>query len=342
MYSRLRVKNLKTHKSHRVTLKDIAQIAGCTVNTVSHALHDRDDISKATKEKIKNIASELGYVENSLASSLRTGYSKTIAIIMSDISNPLFGILVKDIENYAREYRYNTILINTDENPDLEKTAIYSALEKKVDGLLICPTQKESSNIQYLRNKDIPFVLFGRYFTEFETDYIISDESAGAYKAVDYLIGKGCKNVLFLNGFKYISSSVERLSGYKSALEKHNIEYNPALVHEISVTSSSFNHIYDKLKQNKTYYDGIFTFSDLLALEILSTLRVVDPLVFDKIPIVGYDNILSNMFIPYPLSSINYDKNLMSKMLVETLINKITNPDLPLVQHRLPTTLVIR
>ena len=144
-----------------VTLKDIAAKTGYSVNTVSRALRDKDDIAVETREMIQRTAREMGHVSNTLAASLRLGYTNTIAVILGDISNPHFSIMMKEIEGYAWKAGYTSILFNTNENEELELAAIQSALNKNVDGIIICPAQKTPDNLIYLKESGVPFVLIG-------------------------------------------------------------------------------------------------------------------------------------------------------------------------------------
>jgi LacI family transcriptional regulator len=167
-----------------VTLKDIAKITGYSVNTVSRALRDKEDISDETKKKIKKISLDIGYINNAQASSLRLGHTKTIAVILGDISNPYFGIQMKEIENRARGEGYSSFLINTNENVELEWEAIRSALNKNVDGILICPSQHNEDNIRYLMETGVPFVQIGRYFENLGASYVLQNDELGGYQAV--------------------------------------------------------------------------------------------------------------------------------------------------------------
>lgn len=115
----------------QVTLKDIAQKTGYTINTVSHALKNKPDISAATRLRIQQVADEMGYVGNALAESMRTGYTRTIALILGDIANPHLALIACEAERTTRAAGYNTILYNTEENPDLELHAIRSAVAQK-------------------------------------------------------------------------------------------------------------------------------------------------------------------------------------------------------------------
>ena len=110
------------HKKNaqRITLRDIANATGYSVNTVSKALRDMPDLSEQTKNTIRETAQRMGYVMNDMASALRSGYSNVLALIVSDISNPFFGILCKEVEQQAAKYNYTVIVFNTEEDADRE------------------------------------------------------------------------------------------------------------------------------------------------------------------------------------------------------------------------------
>src|SRR5690554_2646292 len=159
----------------RVTLKTIAEATGYSINTVSRALKNKKDISKESRRYIQETAQSLGYVTNAVASALRSGKTGTIAVILGDISNPHFSIMVKEIEEAAHEHGYNIIVINTNEDVERERAAILSAMSKQVDGVILCPTQKSAKNLELMADT-IPFVVIGRRFTDIETDYVIIDD----------------------------------------------------------------------------------------------------------------------------------------------------------------------
>ncbi len=205
-----------------ITLSDIAKKTGYSVNTISHALRDKPDIAPKTKEHIRNVANEMGYIVNISAAALRNGRSRSVAIIVGDISNPHFAIMIKEMENALRASGYNAITINTDEDEELEKQAITSAISKNVDGIILCPVQKSRDNIEYLSSLNIPYVLIGRRFEGISSNYVICDDLNGGFVAAEHLINLGHKKILFINAPEYISSSRDRLS-------KEHLMYMPSI-----------------------------------------------------------------------------------------------------------------
>ena len=309
-------------KKNSVTLKDIARNTGFSINTVSHALNDKNDISEATKALIKKKAVELGYIKNVTASSLRLKKTKTIAVIVGDISNPFFSILVKEIETFARQRDYNTFILNSEEDSSLEERAIRSSIEKSVDGIIICPSQKSDKSIKLLEKLKYPFVLVGRYFERAPYDYVVADDLKGGYIATKHLIDSGNEKILFLNGPEYISSAKLRLQGYRNALDERHIAFDPDLVKEISITGNS-TYLIRQLSQQPRPFTAVLAFSDIIAWEVIHTMKRSEFHKMKPIEIIGFDNIQSNMLIPYPLTSINFDKQKMAHLAVEVLLNRI-------------------
>lgn len=210
-------------KTGNVTLKDIAQATGFSANTVSRALADKPDISEETKAVIREKASQMGYIANALASFLRSGVSRNIAILVGDISNPHFSVMVKEMQTLLQRRGYNSIIFNTEEKAAVEKQAITTSLSQNVDGIILCPAPGGEENIRFLQMHGKPFVMIGRHFTGEDASFVICDDVHGGYAAARYLLDRGHKDILFLNGPRGISSSAERLEGYRAALEEKGL-----------------------------------------------------------------------------------------------------------------------
>ena len=316
-------------KRKKVSLKDIAKNTGFSVNTVSLALQSNPLISLKTSEIIKKVAKELGYIPNNIASALRSGKTKTLALIIPDIINPLFAIWAKRIEHIIRDKEYNIFIINTDEDYILEEKAIYLSLSKKVDGILICPTQKKISSIKFLKKTAVPFVLIGRHFKNLDTDYVKMDDFKGGFLATEHLIKKNRKRILYINAPSFITASRERLRGYKTALKKYNIEIDNKLIKEVNIVKPKecLLTIKNVIKKD-IKFDAIFAWSDQIALEVINFLNEFNLKVPEDVAIVGFDNIQERLFFPFKITSINYSSELLVKRALDVLFEKINNPSL--------------
>ena len=314
---------MRPNSRGRITLKNIADATGYSVNTISRALRKKDDIAPETIEKIKKTAAEMGYISNAAASSLRSGRTNTIAVILGDISNPHFSIMMKEIETRARADGYSSFLINTNEDAEIEKEAIHTALNKNVDGLIICPTQHDDSNIKYLMTLQIPFVQVGRYFEHLSAHYVVCNDELGGYQATKHLLDKGHRDILMLNGPSYISSARERLAGYKRAFKEMEQELNPGLIREVPITSDGCASVIAKILKEKIRFTAIFAFSDILAWDAWSFLHKQGFHIPGDYSLIGFDNIQSRLEIPFQLSTISSYKSKMSTTAVELLLSII-------------------
>ena len=312
----------------RITLSDIAKECGVSVNTVSHALNDKPDISEKTKEQIRIVADRLGYIQNASASFLRSGISKTIAIIVGDISNPHFSFMIKEIETMVGKYGYTAFVLNTDEEEVLERKAIVAAISKNVDGIIICPVQKSRDNIDFLIKSGVPFTLIGRHFPDIPTNYVVCDDTHSGYLAADYLLKKGINHIAVINGADHISSARERLAGI---LRRFDEEKQPIDYTLFTLESPGGTHQTIMQTIAKEGFAGAICFNDMLALELLCHTG-------EQMQLVSFDNIQTRFSMPHRFASITSSKAQMSQSAVSILMKAIGG-ERRLQQQVLPTRL---
>lgn len=320
-----------------VTLSDIAAKTGYSINTVSHALHNKPDIAPKTKALIIETANQMGYIPNVSASFLRSGKSKCVAIIVGDISNPHFSIMIKEMEGRLRSHGYTALILNTDENEELEHAAIASAIGRGVDGIIICPVQKTTENMDFLKKCRLPYVLFGRYFKNYHSNYVVCDDVNGGFIAAEHLIGLGHKNLLFVNVPQYISSSFDRLQGIRNALKYHEASGINLKIGEITVTDNE-QQVPAIIEQYKDC-TGIICFSDMIAMQVCHYLKQSGKRVPEDASVIGFDNIVSKFYFPLMLTSVTSSKTKMSIQAVDILMKAIEDPAFS-SQTVLPTGLV--
>ena len=327
---------------HTVTLSDIAKKTGFSINTVSHALKDKPDISEKTKQLIRKTADELGYIINSSASFLRSGVSKNIAIILGDISNPHFSILVKEIEVSLREKGYTAFVFNTDEDEKLEKQAIVTALSKNVDGILLCPVQRSLQNIKFLQEAEIPFVLMGRWCEKIDTNYVVCDDENSGYLAAKHLLSKGHRKILCLSAPEYVSSAKERLHGVQRAFHEFGELFPEENVVYLHFGTGKRAVEIRKALQEQKGYTAVLCFSDVIAGETIYLLQEMGISVPEQISVMGFDNIQSKFLFPAMLTTFTSSKTKMSGKSVVILFHEMEHPDEPKVHLCLPTKLIER
>ncbi|MFN6992376.1 MAG: LacI family DNA-binding transcriptional regulator [Fervidobacterium sp.] len=302
-----------------VTIRDIAKKAGVSINTVSRALNDKPDINEETKRRVLQIAKELGYIRDATALSLRYGLSNVIGVILEDSSNPFFSEVLKGIEVEAREHGFNVIFMNTEKNYKLEVEAIRTMIGRRVDGIIISPTQESIEDIRFLVERDVPFVILGVSIEDLNVPQIYSADVKGAELAVSHLIETGRRNILFLNGFMYKSVAKMRLEGYKNALKKHNIKFDENLIFEIE---EGYESAYAKMKEilsSGLKFDGVFCFNDVFAIAVVGALKEAGLKVPMDVAVVGYDDIVLSQFMTPSISTVRIDKILEGRLAFQML-----------------------
>lgn len=329
-------------EKRRIKLTDIAAKTGYTVGTISKALQNKEGISQETREAIMKAAKEIGYIANAQAGGLRSGSSKTIAIIVSDIANPLFSIEIKICVEELEKHGYRAIVMGTEERPEREEQAVISALSKNVDGVLLCPTQKDTRSIELLRKNGMPFVLMGRRFEDTQDDYVVCDDERGGYLAGKHLAQLGHRRVLVISADPHISSSRERLSGFCRAMEEEGIPVDSRLIIHSDASAHDSGRMIDELLAGDPDFTAIFTFSDYIAWEVIYALNRHGIQVPRDVSVMGFDDIQSHIRFPPPLTTVHFPKRLVSGNSVELLLKRITRGGDTPVQQVLDAYLVVR
>lgn len=325
----------------KLKLRDIARLTGHTVGTVSKALHDKPGLAPQTREHILKVARESGYIGNALAGSLRSGTTKTAAIILGDIANPLFAIMAKGLIAALEKVGYSAILLNSEENSEEEVRAVTTALSRNVDGVFLCPTQRGMEGIELLRRNGAPCVLVGRYFADSALDSVVFDDLYGGRLAAEHLLNLGHRNVLFLAGPDCVSSARERREGFMEAMREAGVQGDPALIREVGITADASESIAEALSGERRF-SAVCAFSDYVAWQVLYALSARGVRVPEDVSVIGFDDIQSDIRMPVPLTTIGCDKHALGEQAVELLMRRIAEPDAPVSQIRLETRLVAR
>ncbi len=326
---------------NRPTMRDVAKATGFSVNTVSRALNHKPDVNEETRKTIVEAATKMGYRPNKLARSLRSNKTHTIGVIVADIANPYFGALVKGVEKEARKRRYSVILLNTDEDYERESEAIQVVLEERVDGIIISPTQKETGTVKNLLQLGIPFVLFGRRFSDLKTNYVVTDDVHGGFLATEHLISLGHRRIGMINGPIHISSAKERFQGYQEALGRYGLKQEQSLVTAGAVTMEDGYEVAKSLLNKNPRPTAIFAFSDFVSFGVMKAIREAGLKVPEDISVVGYDDNQFASCSETPLTTIHIPKEELGINAAKVLKEQFVDNQ-PIKQVELPVDLIVR
>jgi len=215
-----------------VTLKQLASRLGLSVSTVSRALTDSYEINVDTKKRVKALAKELNYQPNPFAAFLRKHISKTIALIIPEISNNFFSLVIKGVETICHEKDYYVLIYETHEDYQKEVRITNHLIGGRVDGVLIS-VNSESDNADHLKElveRDLKMVMFDRVIEDFNASKVYSDDYESSFDGVSHLVNRGCKRILFLKAGDKLSTMHKREKAYFDVLEKNNLPADKSLV----------------------------------------------------------------------------------------------------------------
>ncbi len=312
------------------SLKQIAEMLNISVSTVSKALKDYEDVSEKTKDKVKQLATELNYVPNTFAVTLRTHRSKIIGVIIPTAVHHFFSKIIDGIVKVAESKGYLVILLQSNEKEDLEKKQIDLLLNKGVDGILISLSNETKSlvHIEKVKASGVPIVLFDKVAKSIKCSKVVIDDKKAAYDAVSYLIKKGFKRIANFRGGLNPQNSIDRFLGYKKALEDHKIKFDKSLVY-ICNSNADFEDGYASaeklLKEHSTSIDAVFAVTDLVAIGAIKCFQTNGLSVPSDIAVLGFSNWFMSSIVTPSLSTVNQPAYEMGFKAVEILIDEIDN-----------------
>jgi LacI family transcriptional regulator len=275
-----------------VNIRDVAKLAGVAPITVSRVINNSDSVNPATRQRVQTAIDELHYVPNTLAKSLRSRHTQTIALILTDITNPFWTTIARGVEDAAAESGFHTILCNTDENPAKEATYINLLLQRRVDGIIIAPTTPDRKRLALLKQHQVACVLIDRRVAGFKADAVLGDNRQGACLLTEHLIELGHRRIALVNGPCSISTAQDRADGYRAALRQHQIPLEDGLIMEGGEFKQASG--YQLVKQLLTHLPrptAIFAANNLIAVGALQALREAALRVPEDIALVCFDDI---------------------------------------------------
>lgn len=209
--------------TRKLTIRDIAKLAGVSTATVSRVINQVDTVKEESRLKVEKVIKEYNFIPNTIARSLKTSSTKTIAFVVSNISDHFFTTAGKGIENHIRKFGYNLIVCNTGNFPEFELDNLNLLQEKSIDGIILNTTGKNDKYIAKM-SENLPIVLSSRAVKEdnFKGDFVDFENIAGVFEITDHLIKNGHSHIGVINGPTYLSTFNERLEGFYHAIKHHN------------------------------------------------------------------------------------------------------------------------
>lgn len=315
--------------SIKLTIHDIARELNLTSGTVSRALNDNPRISTKTKTLVKEKALELNYQRNKIASSLRSGKSQTIGVIIPSAQMNFFGSVVHGIEMMASNNGYSILLYQTEENTLLEKKAIETFLSARVDGILtsVAKETADFSHYKELQKRHIPLVFFDRTNDEMNVPSVVVDDYKGAFMATEHLIKNGYKKIAHVLGPQHIKGFHDRFKGYLQALKKNKIAINDKFIFQGNISIEAGKAAVDYFFGLDEIPDAVFAVEDYTALGVIKGLKERKIKIPDEFGVIGFANENFGEHITPSLSSVDQQTVEMGKEAMGLLMDIIAKKE---------------
>ena len=312
------------------SVRDVALHAGVSVGTVSNVLNHPEKVLPDTVTKVLASIDSLGFIRNDAARQLRAGRSKTIGLVVLDVSNPFFTAVARGAEDTASAGGLSILLGNSDD--DIRREAAYLDLfeEQRVHGVLISPFGEIAPRLEGLRRRGIPAVLVDRSGDDSEFSSVSVDDVAGGRLAVEHLIEQGRTRIAYLSGSPDIRQVSERLEGAREAVAAHpgvSLEVIGVDAMTVIAGRDAGEALLSRTPTERP--DGIFTANDLIAVGVIQALVMLgDVRVPEEIALVGYDDIDFASATVVPLTSIRQPAQLIGRTAIEILLEEAEDPTL--------------
>ena len=276
-----------------MNLKLLAKELNLSISTISKALRDSHEISKATKDLVNAKAKELNYQANPFASSLRKQKSKTIAVVMPEINNNFFALVINGIESIAQEKGYHVLIYLTHEDVQKEIAVTKLLQNRRVDGIMMSLSSEtlDTTHLEQLKTLEIPLVFFDRVAENILAPKVTTNDYESGILATDHLIENGCKNIAFLSISQNLSISNKRMQGYKDSLTKHSIDINEQNIITCNNDNEQNRKQIRKLLTAKKRPDGLFAAIEKLIITSYEVCNELNLRIPEDVKIIGFSNL---------------------------------------------------
>lgn len=329
----------------KIKIVDVATHAGVSKSTVSQYLNGRfGHMSAVTKERIRQAVEELNYVPNPIARSLKSDKTKTIGVIVRDITGFNTSRILRGIDDYCKKYGYNVLIYNTDFDADVERRSLITLKQMCVDGIIITSSGKNADLINQYIQLGYPVVQFQLEYSDCPSSIVLSDYRQAAKNATEYLIGLGHKRICFMTQvFEGSLSRTERYLGYVDALKTHGIAYDESLIQYWN-RDSGFVYSPVALLQQTNAPTAFFTQHLAITTDLLKLFSLHHIDVPQRVSIVGYDEIPMVEMFKVPVTVVQQDSYNIGLESAKLLLSDLKLQDQPKQAKKVivPCQLVIR
>ncbi|MDX6547310.1 MAG: LacI family transcriptional regulator [Gaiellales bacterium] len=323
-----------------VTLKDVARAAGVSQATAARALGGYGYASPNARGRVQESARRLGYTPNAVARALVSNATLTVGLIVGDIENPFFAAVARGLSDVLEAAGYTVLLANADEDSERERRALRALRSRRVDGLAVVPAP--GARLEGVVESGVALVQLDRAVRGLAADAVLVDNAAGASAAVSHLIRLGHRRVGIVSDSPQISSTAERISGYRRALRAAGIELDAALISIGGSHQSEAPRAALALLERRDRPTAVFTANNFMTHGVLQAARQLGLRIPTDLALVGFDDFDWTTLVDPPLTVVAQPAGELGRVAGERLLARIHGDTSPPRRLRLRTRLIVR
>lgn len=311
------------------TIKDVARLAGVSPMTVSRVINSSGYASQAARARVERAVAELGFVPNALARHLRSKRTRTLALVISDITNPFFTTIARGVEDIAAAHDFAVMFCNTDESEAEEIAYLQMLIQRRIDGVLLVPASDSGKSLRLLRTHRVPVVVLDRRVSSPRVDQVRSDSEAGAYQLVRHLTELGHRRIAMLTGHRNISTAADRAAGHRRALAELGIEHDDHLVLYEGFSLEAGYRMACQVLNLHPRPTALFAANNFIAFGAIRALREVGLRIPEAMSLVAFDDLPDDWLIDPFLTVVDQRAYEMGKQAAELILERVAGVGRP-------------
>ncbi|HET6282150.1 MAG TPA: LacI family DNA-binding transcriptional regulator [Polyangia bacterium] len=314
--------------SMNATVRDVAKKARVSAMTVSRVINGHASVRPETRRRVQQAIAELDFVPNSLARGLMSSRTGTLALIVPDIVNPFFAMVVRGAETVARRAGYRMLLCNSEGDLGLERQYVEDMIAHRVEGLLIAPVNDRSkANLMPIVRRQFPFVLIDRSIAGLSCDLVQADSVVGASKLTNHLISIGHRRIAVIIEPDDVSTARERMRGYAGAMKAAGLKVPPELVIRTSADRAGGYGAMQQILGMRPRPTAVFAVNNMTALGAMQAIRDRGLVVPRDIALVCFDDVEHLAVLSPFLTVVNQPTEMLGTLAAELLLTRISSDD---------------
>ncbi len=273
------------------TISDVARHAGVSPVTVSRVINRVGNVNADTQQRVEEAIAALGYVPSSVARSLRSKHTHTLALIVSDIQNVFWTTVARGVEDVTHSHGYSVFLCNTDEDMAKQRRYLDLVIRQRVDGVIIAPYSSDAAELAELRMRNVPTVVIDRAIHGWDVDSVRGDSLGGAYALVNHLLALGHRRIAMLAGPLSTTTAADRVAGYRLALARAGVEDDEALIRFGEYKASAGEQMTAQMFDSGARPTAIFAANNAIAMGVITELSRRGLRIPQDVALVSFDDL---------------------------------------------------